>query len=100
MNTFHISPSDALALEAAVSVIALMAKEGNGVLIAVRGESVYDQGVQEEVVYTDRVYAVGVAPSDCRENGGRTDYLWDYVPAAKWLGEFRRLQREGWFAGK
>jgi len=91
MNTFHISPSDALALEAAVSVIALMAKEGNGVLIAVRGESVYD---------TDRVYAVGVAPSDCRENGGRTDYLWDYVPAAKWLGEFRRLQREGWFAGK
>ena len=100
MNTFHVLPSDALAPEAAVTVIDLMAKYGNGILVAVRGEAVYDQGVQEEVVYTDRVYAVGVAPADCRENGGRTDYIWDYVPAARWLGAHKRLVREGWFAGK
>jgi hypothetical protein len=102
MSTFHIAPSDALALEAAVSVIALMAKHGNDLLVAIRGESVYDHedGDLLKCVYTDRVYAVCAAPEDCRENGGRTDYLWDYVPAAKWLGAHKRLVREGWFAGK
>lgn len=102
MNTFHIAPGDDLAPEAAVSVIALMARHGNGVLIAVRGESVYDHKDEDllVVVYVDRVYAVCEAPADCRENGGRTDYGWDYVPAATWLGAHKRLVREGWFAGK
>ena len=89
MNTFHISPSDVLAPEAAVSVIALMAKEGNGILVAIRGSSCHG--------HDDYLYSVGEAPDDCRENGGRTDYIWDYVPAARWLGAHKRLVREGYF---
>lgn len=92
MNTFHIAPGDDLAPEAAVSVIALMAASGNGILVAVRGQTLDGN--------EDRLYTVCEAPHDCRENGGSRDYLWDYVPAATWLGAHKRLAREGWFAGK
>lgn len=82
MNTFHISPSDSLAAEAVNEVIALMAKEGNGVFVAVRGT---------EQAGTEYVYSVTEAPADCTELGGRTEYMWGYVSAAKWLGAYRKL---------
>ena len=77
MNTFHIAPQDTLAAEAAIDVIAIMTKEGNGVFVAVRGQE-------------DRVYAVCEAPEDCTELGGNTEYMWSYVPAAKWLGAYMK----------
>lgn len=92
MNTFHIQPGAVLAPEAVISVIELIAKHGNDVLVAIRGESVYDHEDEDllKCVYTDRVYAVTEAPHDCRENGGDTDYLWEYVSASDWLAEHRR----------
>ena len=87
MNTFHISPSDALAQVAAIEVIDLMAKRGNGVLIAVRGQTIHWATEDNE----DMLYTVCEAPEDCTENGGNTDYIWTYVPAAKWLGKYRKL---------
>lgn len=83
MNTFHIKPSDSLAAEAAISVIAIMAKEGNGVFVAVRGQTTEDGDAS--------VYSVTEAPHDCTELGGRTEYMWSYVSAAKWLGAYRKL---------
>lgn len=83
MNTFHIAPSDSLAAEAVSQVIKLMAKQGNGVLIAVRGSSCHG--------HDDYLYAVCEAPVDCTELGGRTEYMWSYVSAAKWLGQYRKL---------
>lgn len=87
MNTFHVTPNDPLASAAVSSVIAIMAKEGNGVLIAVRGQTIHWDTEDSE----DMLYTVCEAPEDCRENGGNTDYMWAYVPAAKWLGKYRKL---------
>ena len=81
MNTFHIAPQDTLAAEAAISVIAIMAKEGNGVFVAVRGQQDEDGDAS--------VYCVTEAPHDCTELGGNTEYMWSYVSAAKWLGAYR-----------
>lgn len=83
MNTFHIKPSDILAPEAAISVIAIMAKEGNGVFVAVRGQTTDDGDAS--------VYCVTEAPANCTELGGNTEYMWSYVSAAKWLGAYRKL---------
>lgn len=83
MNTFHISPSDSLAAEAVNEVIALLSHQGNGVFVAVRGQTTEDGDAY--------VYCVTEAPHDCTELGGRTEYMWSYVSAAKWLGQYRKL---------
>lgn len=83
MNTFHITPSDSLAAEAVSQVIRTMAEQGNGVFVAVRGQTTEDGDAY--------VYSVTEAPHDCTELGGRTEYMWSYVPAAKWLGQYRKL---------
>ena len=83
MNTFHITPSDSLAAEAVSQVINLMAKQGNEVFIAVRGQTMEDGDAY--------VYSVTEAPEDCTERGGRTQYMWSYVLAAKWLGAYKQL---------
>ena len=54
MNTFHIAPSDDLAPEAADGVIALMAKHGNDILVAIRGATLGEQG--------EYLYSVSEAP--------------------------------------
>lgn len=83
MNTFHIAPSDSLAAEAVNQVIHVMAKNGNGMFIAIRGQTTEDGDAS--------VYSVTEAPHDCTELGGRTEYMWGYVSAAKWLGAYRKL---------
>lgn len=83
MNTFHISPSDSLAAEAVDQVIRMMAKEGNGVFVAIRGQTTEDGDAY--------VYSITEAPENCTELGGNTEYMWSYVSAAKWLGAYRKL---------
>jgi len=87
MNTFHITPNDALADVAVGHVIKLMAQKGNGVFIAVRGQTIHWATEDSE----EMLYVVCEAPADCTELGGRTDYVWGYVPAAKWLGAYKKL---------
>lgn len=90
MNSFHVLPNTSLANDALPRVVELMAKHGNHILIAVRGQSVFSHTNDEgHEVYTDRLYAVTMAPTDCRENGGARDYVWGYVPATKWLRQYR-----------
>lgn len=89
MNSFHVSPNTTLANDALPRVVELMAKHGNHILIAVRGQTLYEHlGIDGDPVHTDRLYVVTLAPSDCRENGGSRDYLWEYVPATKWLRHY------------
>lgn len=83
MNTFHINASDALAV-AAVGLVQQLANRDPDCWVAVRGQVVNDG---EEQLYT-----VCQAPADCRELGGRTDYVWSYVPAKEWLAEFTQAQ--------
>ena len=85
MNTFHIKPSDELAV-VAVGLVQQLANQNPDCWVAVRGQVVNDG---EEQLYT-----VCQAPADSRELGGRTDYIWPYVPAKEWLEEFTQAQCE------
>jgi hypothetical protein len=85
MNTFHVSPCSYLATEAAPEVRKILEEKGN-VLVAIQGATAFAYTEEDgQEVYQDQLYSVCEAPADCTENGGQTEYMWQYVSAKEWL---------------
>jgi len=76
MSTFHILPTDPLAVDAVDLVRELLAEDPQ-VMVTVRGSS--PEGDQDAYVY-----CVSPAPQDWPAK----EYLWGYVSAADWLRDY------------
>lgn len=79
MNTFHIKPESMLARTAAAQVRELVKEHGPKLMIAVRGQSGYDDGDRWEAVYS-------VSP--CPDQNAVWKYQWEYVYAGEWIAQY------------